>query len=234
MRLGYAGDDQPRLKIPSTVAMVSESAEHTDMIQESKNPKPTAQTLYGNDLSKDNPNYEYLPIYNAESSIYRADLLTGAYKDYMCPQLSMMSGSFPIVISEPNINDASYRKMVGDFFEGSKTPKIFLFKNAALTLFSCGKSSGVVLESGASRTEVSPIEDGYVQQSTVISSLAAGNILVRDIAEGINNDLLFSGSGFSLKENEGAYKQSFFDFQRKVEAEKIYKEIFQFSVERDK
>lgn len=47
-------------------------------------------------------------------------------------------------------------------FEKYNIPAFFLVKNAVLAAFANGRSTGVVVDSGASQTSAVPVHDGYV------------------------------------------------------------------------
>jgi len=47
-------------------------------------------------------------------------------------------------------------------FESFETPAFFTCKKSVLSLFANGKTTGMVVESGADMTQVVPISDGFV------------------------------------------------------------------------
>ena len=49
-------------------------------------------------------------------------------------------------------------------FEKYNVPAFFLVKNAVLAAFANGRSTGLVLDSGASHTSAIPVHEGYVLQ----------------------------------------------------------------------
>lgn len=49
-------------------------------------------------------------------------------------------------------------------FEKYHIPAFFLCKNAVLSAFAHGRSTGLVLDSGATHTSAVPVHDGYVLQ----------------------------------------------------------------------
>ena len=56
---------------------------------------------------------------------------------------------------------------------------MFLCKKAMLSMYSCGKSNGVVLDSGAFSTTLTPIEEGYAIQQGVMTSSYGGEDITR-------------------------------------------------------
>ena len=59
-------------------------------------------------------------------------------------------------------------------FEKYNVPAFFLVKNAVLTAFANGKSTCLVLDSGASHTSAIPVHDGYVLQQGIVKSPLGG------------------------------------------------------------
>ena len=47
-------------------------------------------------------------------------------------------------------------------FEKYNIPAFFLVKNAVLAAFANGRSTGIVVDSGATHTSAVPVHDGYV------------------------------------------------------------------------
>ena len=54
-------------------------------------------------------------------------------------------------------------------FEKYNVPAFFLVKNAVLAAFANGRSTGLVLDSGASHTSAIPVHEGYVLQQVMTS-----------------------------------------------------------------
>ena len=55
-------------------------------------------------------------------------------------------------------------KLTELMFEKYNVPAFFLVKNAVLAAFANGRSTGLVLDSGASHTSAIPVHEGYVLQ----------------------------------------------------------------------
>jgi actin-related protein len=88
----------------------------------------------------------------------------------------------PLLISESNLVNSKWRKEILELvFEGELTEKFMLVKQAMLTLYSCGKTNGVVLNSGAYETSLVPLEEGYVLQNHIQSCKFGGESLTSAI-----------------------------------------------------
>lgn len=62
-------------------------------------------------------------------------------------------------------------------FEKYQIPAFFLCKNAVLAAFANGRSTGVVLDSGASHSSAVPVHDGYVMQQAIVKSPLGGDFV---------------------------------------------------------
>lgn len=53
-------------------------------------------------------------------------------------------------------------------FEKYNIPAFFLCKNAVLSAFANGRSTGLILDSGATHTSAIPVHDGFVLQKGIV------------------------------------------------------------------
>lgn len=77
-------------------------------------------------------------------------------------------------------------------FEKYKVPAFFLVKNAALAAFASGRSTALVIDSGATHTTAVPVLDGYVISNAVVKSPLGGDYLIlrsREMLESLGIDL---------------------------------------------
>merc|ERR1712150_114688 len=97
------------------------------------------------------------------------------------------SEGHPVLMSEAPWNTKEKReKLTEIMFEKYNIPAFFLCKNAVLSAFAHGRSTGLVLDSGATHTSAVPVHDGYVLQKGVVRSPVASDILTRQCADIIN------------------------------------------------
>lgn len=70
---------------------------------------------------------------------------------------------YSVLLSEPPLNsDACREKVVEIMFEKFQVPSLFLAVDATLSLYSAGRTSGVVVDSGHATTRVVPVDKGFV------------------------------------------------------------------------
>lgn len=76
--------------------------------------------------------------------------------------LQVTTEEHPMLFTEaPDNTRADRETMAKIIFEGLNVPALVLNNTSALSLFATGRSTGLVVESGASRTHIGPIWDGY-------------------------------------------------------------------------
>ncbi|XP_050843939.1 WAG22 antigen-like isoform X1 [Serinus canaria] len=74
-------------------------------------------------------------------------------------------GLHPVLMSEAPWNTRAKREKLTELmFEHYNIPAFFLCKTAVLTAFANGRSTGLVLDSGATHTTAIPVHDGYILQ----------------------------------------------------------------------
>ena len=84
----------------------------------------------------------------------------------------------PVLFSESSWNHKARReKLTEIMFEKYNVPAFFLVKNAVLASFANGRSTGLVLDSGATQTSAVPVHDGYVLQQAIVKSPLAGDFM---------------------------------------------------------
>ena len=84
-------------------------------------------------------------------------------------------------------------KLTEVMFETYDVPAFFLCKNAVLTAFANGRSTGLVIDSGASLTSAVPVHDGYVLQQAIVKSPLAGDFVTaqcRQLFEEMNVEIV--------------------------------------------
>uniref|UniRef100_A0AAX7SRE7 Actin-like 6A n=1 Tax=Astatotilapia calliptera TaxID=8154 RepID=A0AAX7SRE7_ASTCA len=72
-------------------------------------------------------------------------------------------------------------------------PAFFLCKSAVLSAFANGRSTGLVLDSGATHTTAIPVHDGYVLQQGIVKSPLAGDFMsmqCRELFQELNVEII--------------------------------------------
>ncbi|NXY12475.1 ACL6B protein, partial [Pteruthius melanotis] len=88
---------------------------------------------------------------------------------------------------------AKREKLTELMFEHYNIPAFFLCKTAVLTAFANGRSTGLVLDSGATHTTAIPVHDGYILQQGIVKSPLAGDFIsmqCRELFQELNIDIV--------------------------------------------
>lgn len=206
IKFGYAGDEYPKITRHNIIGINLDQIDSNTLNDpEGSQPMATPSKILEAKLTSDNiapENFIYASDLNKEQSRVYVDSLikedyilqqrfTNFYKNDLQYNLGLNNfnenGEFskemhPILLSEPNKTNKYFRKNMAEmFFEGKQTNSQFLCKKAMLSMYSCGKTNGVVQDSGANTTTLSPVEEGYVLQPGVVSSQWGGEDITRQI-----------------------------------------------------
>jgi actin-related protein len=99
-------------------------------------------------------------------------------------RLSLDPKEHPILFTEPSLHNKENRlKLTRDAFEKYQIPALFICKSSVLTAFSNGRSTALVLESGANCTYSVPVHDGYALQTSTIRCDIGGNFITEEVAK---------------------------------------------------
>uniref|UniRef100_UPI00358E22A3 actin-like protein 6A n=1 Tax=Myxine glutinosa TaxID=7769 RepID=UPI00358E22A3 len=90
----------------------------------------------------------------------------------------------PVLMSEAPWNTRSRRERLTELmFEQYNIPAFFLCKTATLSAFANGRSTCLVLDSGATHTTAIPVHDGYVLHQAIVKSPLAGDFITMQCRE---------------------------------------------------
>lgn len=84
----------------------------------------------------------------------------------------------PVLLTEAALNPKENReKMISIFFDEFKVPEFYMYTQAILSLYSGGRTTGVVCDSGDGVTHIVVIFDGYsIEHATLRINLAGRNL----------------------------------------------------------
>lgn len=142
-RIGYAGDDYPKVIVPSSYAKTEDN-----------------KKIFGHGMEFPRSNQEIIPIMR-DSLIQDWDGAIEQYRHYFDTLLKVDYQEQPILITEPVWTDKEYRqKLVETFYEQFKFPALYLARTPTCVSFQQGRSSCLVVDIGHDSASVTPVVDG--------------------------------------------------------------------------
>ncbi|XP_015789795.1 actin-like protein 6B [Tetranychus urticae] len=178
VRAGFAGEDSLKAEIPSMVGYLDEVPDNS--MEVDSQPAPTAQRKHFIDTTS-----IHVPRKGVEMTTFLKDgmiedwdlfekMLDHVYAKHVKSDPKL----HPVLMSEAAWNVRSKRERLTEImFEKYNIPAFFLVKNAVLSAFANGRSTGIVVDSGASQTSAVPIHDGFVLQQMIVKSPLAGDFI---------------------------------------------------------
>ncbi|XP_023337860.1 actin-like protein 6B [Eurytemora carolleeae] len=179
LRVGYAGEDCPKSEIPAWVGTSPDLEtidENTmDTGAEMKNKKKYHIDTVALNYPKKDMDVE---TYMKDGMIENWDMFEKVL-DYSYKKIIQSESEYhPVLFSESAWNKKDRREKICEImFEKYNVPAFFLVKNAVLAAFANGRSTGLVVDSGATHTSAIPVHDGYVLQHAIVKSPLGADFL---------------------------------------------------------
>lgn len=163
-KIGYGGEDCPRQVWPSAVG-VRENCEKRFPLNflsclEEVSVEPCLRVVDG--------------VLNLNEHVFEEIVGKTAGKGGLSTDLR----EHPVLLTEPSKHNRQVReKEVEIMFEKFDVPAVYTAKKAVLSAFSVGRSSGLVVDIGATATSIVPILDGYTLQKPLCEYPVGGDFL---------------------------------------------------------
>lgn len=152
VRAGYAGDDSPRFIIPSAVGR------HEGSMEVEERTKYIVGDLA---LGMNRNNMVIQPVYR-QGTILDFEDYEGLMRSLLINEMRFNFEDYSFLLSEDNIHNKNQRQRIAEiFFDHLKVKNLFFCKNAVLSCFATGRSTAIVLDSGAYSTSAVTVHDGY-------------------------------------------------------------------------
>jgi len=173
IRAGYAGEDMPKFEFPSSLGVIDETVIETELVP------PPGKRYFIDTVNVKVPRKGMdMASFLKDGMIEDWDLFEKVM-DYTYEKHMKSESQFhPVLMSEAAWNVRAKReKLTEIMFEKYNIPAFFLCKNAVLSAFANGRSSGLVIDSGATHTTAIPVYDGYVLQQAIVKSPLGGDFI---------------------------------------------------------
>jgi len=174
LRAGYAGEDSPKIEVPSVVGVLNEAPDSMEVDGGHPGKKYFIDTTSIQVPRKGVETMTYLKDGMVEDWDLFEKMLDHVYHNRMRIEVA----NHPVLMSEASWNLRQKREKVTELmFEKYNIPAFFLVKNAVLAAFANGRSTGIVVDSGASQTSAVPVHDGYVISQAIVKSPLGGDFV---------------------------------------------------------
>ncbi|KAL8618987.1 Actin-like 6A [Nucella lapillus] len=180
-RAGYAGEDTPKAEIPTHVGMVEEIEAAMDADGGDGLPQPEKKYMIDTVYMKHPRKNMNLASFLQDGMVEDWDVFEKVMDYVYNRSIKSESCLHPLLMSEPAWNTKAKReKLTEIMFEKYNIPAFFLCKNSVLSAFANGRSTALILDSGATHTSAVPVYDGYVLTQGIVKSPLAGDFIAKE------------------------------------------------------
>jgi len=183
LKVGFSGEDAPRSVLPTVVATttVDETREDEHAVSVDSQAQKKSQSFYGEDaLMQANPTVTTRPVRRGEIQLTSSDkeALEALWEHTWRNVLGVEQEELPVLIADLlPLGQAAYpsRQWVAEvMFEKLRVKSLAIFNTAVLSLFSTGRTRGLVVESGEGLTQAVPVFEGYAIPHAIFKMEVAG------------------------------------------------------------
>lgn len=182
IKAGWAGEDAPRCVVP---AMVLESTQ-TSTDRTGGEPTIEVQTLIGHDAlqvlhsgsGENTPASPQFPIERGE--IKHLDCLQQIIEHIFKNELQVEPTQFPVLLTcGPLASKESKEQLASMMFNTFRVPSMCICIQPVLSLFSTGRTTGIILEAGEGVITAVPVYEGFALKHAILRLPLAGQDLTR-------------------------------------------------------
>jgi actin-related protein len=194
LKVGFSGEDAPRAVLPTIVATKTDdegnAEEHGGMESQKKSqaffgdealneawPAQSANTIVTNPVERGEIRFDQ----------HYKDTLESLWDYTFRSVLGVEQEELPILIADPlPLGQSAYqsRAWIADImFEKFKVKSLAIFNTAVLSLFSTGRTRGLVVESGEGITQAVPVFEGYAIPHAIFKMEVAGYDITQAVME---------------------------------------------------
>ncbi|CAE7339169.1 unnamed protein product [Symbiodinium microadriaticum] len=183
LKVGFSGEDAPRAVLPTAMATAAadESREDEAAVTGDSAAQKKSQVFYGEEAILQENAQITRPVQRGEIQLTQPEkeamenLLEHVFRNV----LGVEQEDLPCLIADTMpLGQSSYatRQWIAEvMFEKIKVKSLAIFNTAALSLFSTGRTRGLVLESGEGITQAVPVFEGYAIPHAIFKMKVAGH-----------------------------------------------------------
>ncbi|XP_024238800.1 actin-3-like [Oncorhynchus tshawytscha] len=180
LKTGFAGADAPSCVIPSVVGLAR------------KGPLDYKHGYVGREILETLDISHVSPVHNG--IVTEWDAMERLW-EYSFKTLGIPSEEHAVLLCDPPLSPTTNREKLAEImFESFSTPAMFIENQSVLSMYSYGRTSGLVLECGHGCSYAVPIDDGHYIPSYTCRAEYAG----RSLDLYLQKLLQESGKGFSF------------------------------------
>jgi actin len=174
VKAGFAGDDAPRSVFPSIIGRSKQKASMPGMEEPEYYVGDEAQTKRG--------------ILNLKYPIEHGVILNWSDMEKIWDytffnELRVSPNEHPVLLTEPALNPKANReKMTQMMFEIYRVPAVYVAIQAVLSLYTSGRTTGIVLDSGDGVSHTVPVYEGFSMPHAIHRLDLAGRDLTEYLA----------------------------------------------------
>lgn len=189
LKVGFSGEDAPRAVLPTVVATttVDDTREDEHAISVDSTAQKKTQAFYGEEALLQVNSSISKPVQRGEiqaTSNYK-DALESLWDHTFRTVLGVEQEELPILIADPlPLGQSTYPSrqwMAEVMFEKFKVKSLAIFNTAVLSLFSTGRTRGLVVESGEGLTQAVPVFEGYAIPHAIFKMEVAGHDITSQV-----------------------------------------------------
>jgi len=182
LKVGFSGEDAPRAVLPSAMATTTVDESRDDDAQTSdSSAAKKSQVFYGEEALTQTNATVTRPVQRGEIQLSQSekDALESLWEHTFRNVLGVEQEELPVLLADTMpLGQSSYasRQWVAEvMFEKMKVKSLAIFNTAALSLFSTGRTRGLVVESGEGLTQAVPVFEGYAIPHAIFKMKVAGH-----------------------------------------------------------
>lgn len=170
---GFAGEDLPRVLIPSHVAREVDQSGSEEQIPPVRYKNPPRAGFSALSTRKDN--VDISSPFNNDGLVQNWDSFEAILSHTLINELRVDSRQYALLFTDPNHNGRKPHERITELvFEKFEAPALYLARSAVLSALANGRTTGIVLDVGYSGTSAVPVEDGSIVKNGIIRTATGG------------------------------------------------------------